>query len=271
VGLHITPHLNYNAGMELLADSASRALGLLVSKYKVMKYMGFNTFETLYKSAVVPIMDYASEIWGARKFNKNEIVQNRAARSFLGVHRFAPCDGMQGDLGWISCRSRRKTNMIRFWNRMLKMDDTRLTKQIFMWDHNIANNNWNTEVKQIFEELSLDNKFYNREIADADLLGTEIKKYEETCWRERCLSKPKLRTYHKIKQTLETESYVKCNLNRKERSLLAQLRFGILPLKIETGRFENLPLENRICELCRLNKTEDETHFLFECEVNNNI
>ncbi|XP_053387326.1 uncharacterized protein LOC123542028 [Mercenaria mercenaria] len=34
----------------------------------------------------------------------------------------------------------------------------------------------------------------------------------------------------------ETENYVKLNLKRNERSLLAQLRCGILPLRIETGR-----------------------------------
>ena len=46
---------------------------------------------------------------------------------------------------------------------------------------------------------------------------------------------------------------------------MAQIRCGILPIRIETGRFCNLPVENRLCEICNQNKVEDEFHFLMEC------
>ena len=46
-------------------------------------------------------------------------------------------------------------------------------------------------------------------------------------------------------------------------------RFGILPLNIETGRFRNQPIEQRICNLCELNEIEDELHFLFKCTLYN--
>ncbi len=47
--------------------------------------------------------------------------------------------------------------------------------------------------------------------------------------------------------------------------MLSQLRYGVLPLRIETGRFVNEPRENRICTLCDLNRVEDTIHFMFEC------
>ena len=43
--------------------------------------------------------------------------------------------------------------------------------------------------------------------------------------------------------------------------------YDILPLRIETGRFRNLPVEQRICELCELDMVEDEVHFLCTCSV----
>ena len=46
---------------------------------------------------------------------------------------------------------------------------------------------------------------------------------------------------------------------------MAQIRCGIPPIRIETGRFCNLPVENRPCEICNQNKVEDEFHFLMEC------
>ena len=56
-------------------------------------------------------------------------------------------------------------------------------------------------------------------------------------------------------------------LSRRQRSLLAQLRLGILPLKLETGRFRRLTVEQRVCELCNSNSVEDELHFLFNCSI----
>ena len=57
----------------------------------------------------------------------------------------------------------------------------------------------------------------------------------------------------------------KANISRKLRSLIAQIRFGILPIKIETGRARGIPLERRICEFCDSGEIEDEIHFLFTC------
>ena len=67
-------------------------------------------------------------------------------------------------------------------------------------------------------------------------------------------------------------------MSRRRRSLMAQIRIGILPLEIETGRytpiFDKLIKKNRrrepnerICKLCDLNKTEDEFHFLCICPI----
>ncbi len=54
-----------------------------------------------------------------------------------------------------------------------------------------------------------------------------------------------------------------------DRSLISQLRLGILPLRIETGRYSNLREADRICQLCSANQVENESHFLFQCELYN--
>ena len=50
-----------------------------------------------------------------------------------------------------------------------------------------------------------------------------------------------------------------------EWSAMAQLRFGILPLNIKTGRLKNQPIEQGICTLCeqwnrRLSYIDDSTY-----------
>ena len=44
-----------------------------------------------------------------------------------------------------------------------------------------------------------------------------------------------------------------------------------MPLNIETGRFKNLKLEDRLCTLCNLQAVESEIHFLFECHCYDNL
>ena len=44
-----------------------------------------------------------------------------------------------------------------------------------------------------------------------------------------------------------------------------QLRIGMLPLEIETGRRTGVEIERRTCQLCNSGSVEDESHFLFEC------
>ena len=89
---------------------------------------------------------------------------------------------------------------------------------------------------------------------------------EKIAWKEKLEYKPKLRTYVQIKASKETEKYVKMNLSCRERSLLAQIRIGILPLHLETGRYRNVPIDQRYCFHCK-NEVENEFHFIFNCPL----
>ena len=52
---------------------------------------------------------------------------------------------------------------------------------------------------------------------------------------------------------------------------MAKLHSGVLPIKIETSRFDNIALEDRVCEVCNLNEIEDELHLNCKCELYNEI
>ena len=51
------------------------------------------------------------------------------------------------------------------------------------------------------------------------------------------------------------EDYVKINMERSHRCIIAKFSSGSLPLQIETGRCKKpkVPLNNRICNLCNDN------------------
>ena len=119
LGFWLNEHLNYDVSAERLSEAGSRALGAIVSKFKLFKNVSYGTFTKLYNASVVPVIDYASGVWGFSKANCCDKIQNRALRYFLGVHKFCPVPAMHGDMGYHECKFRRFLNMLRYWNRII--------------------------------------------------------------------------------------------------------------------------------------------------------
>ena len=66
--------------------------------------------------------------------------------------------------------------------------------------------------------------------------------------------KNKLRTYSKFKDVCATEHYVKIIKDKRSRSALAKFRCGVAPLELERGRYKNVKVEDRLCNMCDINK-----------------
>lgn len=262
----------FESNADNLAKAGGRALGALISKVHGLKDCGVSTFQKLFYSCVAPIIDYNAAIWGFKGFNCIDNVQNKAIRYFLGVHKFAPKSAIIGDMGWLPSRHRHFQHMVRYWNRLMKMPDDRLCKQVFLWDYNRCNNNWSSDLKSVMNDIGLNHQFSNKLVCDLNTVNDSlVEKYAHE-WFDMNENSPKLRTYKTFKSFFQIEPYVKMNLSKSERSMMAQFRCGILPLRIETGRYVGEPKHQRICRLCDTdNVIEDEIHFLTECCFYNDI
>ena len=64
LGIVINEHLKFEHTSTILSEAAGRALGGVISKFKMFKNVGFRTFSKLYHSSVTSVMDYASGVWG---------------------------------------------------------------------------------------------------------------------------------------------------------------------------------------------------------------
>ena len=270
LGVIFSEHLDYEQNAAVLSKAGGRALGAIIAKYKAQGFMSYSTYTKLFDSCVTPVLDYSSGVWGFSKYNCLEAIQNRAIRIYLGVHKFAPTLALQGDMGWMLTENRQCLSVLRFWNRLLKLPDNRLTKQIFIDDFYLAQSgheNWCSNVFKILEKLNLEHLFYERKMGDIKEIKDQLMNKQSDMWKQAVPKKPKLRTYCLFKETMDIENYIKYNLSSSERSAMAQFRFGILPLNIETGRFRNQALDERLCTLCEFNEIEDESHFLFQCSL----
>jgi hypothetical protein len=267
LGIILNDTLDYSHTANTLADAGCRALGAITSKYKSINGLGFYTYSTMYKSGVCPVLDYASEIWGYKDFQAINKVQNRAIRTFLGVNKFASNLAIHGDLGWSSPILRRHMAMIRYYNRIISMDENRLPHKIFLWEKSIRTHGWAHEIEMLLDDLGMSEYFMNSESCNLNSVWAQMFAKESAQWKINVQNSRKLRTYRSFKQNLELEAYVISIMNRGYRSVLARLRAGVLPLQIETGRWRSVPADERFCTFCNDDTIEDETHFVFVCKM----
>ncbi len=200
----------------------------------------------MYESHVI---DYSAGVWGCSKFEEWGKIQNRAIRYYLGVHQKAQIMAIEGDMGWIRAKVRQWVAMLRLWNKLIQMPGDCLSKKVFTWDY-VLSQNWSSEVKEIFCSINVEQVYTTKTVCNLGFMKTECKKIDESLWLASLPLKPKLRTYIMYKKSFITENYVKYCLNRRKRLLTAQIRIGILPLHIETGRFRNVKVEERVCQVC---------------------
>jgi hypothetical protein len=131
---------------------------------------------------------------------------------------------------------------------------------------------WCDYTRKVMMEVGLKDCWEKQDIMEVDkgtwkaIVRKKIQDKEQEEWRKRMESKSKLRTYRKVKTELETEKYLDEG-TVQERRVMVMMRGGINDLRIETGRYEKLEKEERVCIFCESGEVEDERHFLCRCEA----
>ena len=202
-------------------------------------------------------------VWGYRTFPKLQTIQNRAIRHILGVGKNCPVDLLEGDSGWMPVWCRQQFELLKLWFHLATMDDSRLTKKIFKWSIELANNSkptWCFHANKLLTQITI----------------TKLTEKANYKWRMRiwdiiytyCTdSGGRLHNYRVIKQQPRPEHYVSGILCSGHRWVMAALRGGCLPLHIETGRYRTpkTPYHLRTCRLCSSDTVETEFHFVMLC------
>ena len=108
----------------------------------------------------------------------------------------------------------------------------------------------------------MQHSFINKQTVGLKHVENSLGTIYQSDWNEKLHTISKLRTYVTFKSNYETEKYIKLNITKNDRSHLAQFRCAVLPLKVKTGRFSGLAIEDRLCQVCDQHAVESETHFL---------
>ena len=279
LGCTINEHLDFNFTVGSLADSAGRALGSIITKMIKNGGFPFKIFCTLYQACVCSIVDYSGEVFGFESFDSAKKLHLRAGRSFLGVSKTTPIPGIISELNLLLPQFRTQIRMVRQYHRIIKMQNERLTKKVFLWDKKLNEDNilnsWYSEVKTIFSANNLPETFESGAVFDLKLVVENLQscmiQTQQTALKNECGNKPKLRTFVRFKDFSMTPSYLTKPLSFIQRKFLAKIRLGCLEIRLETGRYARprLAEEARTCQACPNPnlEIENEEHFLFKCST----
>ena len=176
---------------------------------KIIKNKGFpyKVYSVLYDSCVSSITDYGSEVLGFGHCSAKLNIQLRAIRAFLGPPKTAGNASALSEFDWLQPHYRGQLRMVRFLNRVLKMSNDRLTKNVYIWDKHLNDvglvKTWSSELRTVLESCDMP------QLIDRDIpfcVKTATKKIEKIMSKQQnidlknqCWEKPKLRTFVKFK------------------------------------------------------------------------
>ena len=133
---------------------------------------------------------------------------------------------------------------------------------------------WINEVRNIFEKIQCSDIFENNVpiINIKDFLNYALEKLMSQyvlTFKQEIHNKRKLAVYYQYKTEFATEEYCEMNIKRSQRSLVAKLRLGTLPIRVETGCYNGIEREKRLYLVCKDGSVEDESHVMFHCQAHN--
>ena len=142
-----------------------------------------------------------------------------------------------------------------------------LTRQMYEFDKEHGGQGaWTRNVKSICASIGkLDNWCKNRCVNIKNAREKLMEAYIAV-WKTEITCRPKLELYRSIKHEYSTANFVTANISKLEKSLIAQILNGSLPIGVECGRYSQIPRNCRICDICG-GGLEDELHFLFKCST----
>ncbi len=131
----------------------------------------------------------------------------------------------------------------------------------------MKSNVWADQLMMVLQHAHIDFDINDNSLIDLEALRQQYLILNRQKWLLEASDKTKLRTFLEVYDAENPRAIIESLLPRNHRSLISKIKTGVLPLHIETGRWKDKPIENRLCMACNSGNLENEYHFLGHCEA----
>ena len=226
----------------------------------------------LFDHTISPILLYGCEIWGFQNTQLIENVHNQFLRKITNLRKSTPIYMLHAELGRHPIDITIKSRTIGYWLSIINGDNAKISKTLYNMHFNEFNKGhnlkWINSIKNILVSAGRVDLFYKTTInnprATKLRITQTLKDQNIQTWNSRLLDSSKGRNYALFKTNIEIEKYL-LDLPQTIYSPILKFRTSNHKLPVEKGRWENIPLQDRKCNLCPQNDVGDEFHYLLTC------
>ena len=283
LGIELTRKLSWSPYLQRILAKARKNMTQALAMGISGGFMTIRLANIIWMSLVRSLLEYGCEIWGERSVIAFEKLQLEMGKRILRCGSRMSEEVVRGELGWERQKARSDEMRLRYWAKIIRMEDDRIVKTIYRASRDrlereeesltqgeevILTKTWCYYTRKLLKKLNLEEEWITEQVKEDEewnkLIRERIHEREQIKWRSKCLLKRKLRTYALLKKSLRTEPYLEVH-HRGGLPELTKLRGGTNRLRIEQGRYRKEKVEERVCEFCDSRQVEDEKHFVLEC------
>ena len=273
LGITLFKNGSWYRSQKCIAQHASRAL--------FNPFTIFNNAELsvpqkckLFDTLVGSILNFGAELWGIHDASDIELIHTKFLRRVLGVKKSTNLTALYGEIGRVPFNVYRKIIMVKYWIKVRGQSDLSLLKRIYLilqadTDANSHYNgmNWAYQIKNILQQHGLEYIWNQQHIIEIpfEFIKQRILDMYNQKWYSDINNSSRLQSYSIFKHNFTLEKYLKISMENKYKYALSRFRASSHDLLIETGRYENIPRDQRLCKSCDMKTIESEYHFLLVC------
>ena len=275
LGLHFSYNNKFGIAQKQLYDKASKAMFALLRKCRKLM-LPLDIQIQLFDSMVVPALLYGCEVWCHQMSDLARKLQLRFYKIILKLGKSTPSNMVFGEIGQLPIDVQIKSRMLCFWYSLIKTDDTlKFSNVVYkffykLYERNVYKLPFLVNVENLLNGLGLSGVWFDQLNVRYSIDWFKLKV-------KRCLSDQFMQSWYEcldggdifcnyrlFKDTFDMERYLTL---LPPRFLYSFVRFRTLNhrLPIQTGRYLNVPRNERLCTMCNSGDLGDEFHYLLVC------
>ena len=194
-------------------------------------------------------------------------------RRFLKLHKTTPMCMVNGELGLKEISEYIDNRMANFWCNIATGNESKLSSVLYRWikthyDNNTYKSTWLEKVKTTLDNIQMPYMFDNitRECKTwfRNSVKVKLEEWYAKKWSDTVFNNSSCLNYRGMTLVKKIQNYVlklpKCYVYS-----MCKLKCVNHYMPIVAGRYSNIPIDARICQICQMNEIGDEFHYLFNC------
>ena len=149
LGFEITNDLSVRSMREKLLIKAKRAQASSFGICCPSKRLSTTTCLDIWKQLISPHLEFGAEICERQMWKEADRLQGQVAKRILGVSEFASTTAARGELGLWCMQGRRDFLLLKYWHKLVKMEENRVTKKVYRLTREMLSNNHDKKYKHL--------------------------------------------------------------------------------------------------------------------------